>query len=76
MPNAAKQPKPQDKFGRYRAARKAEGLKMLRLWAPDPLAPGFGAEMQRQMGVLRGAPEEAEALNFIAAAGDWPVDDI
>ena len=27
------------------------------------------------MTVLRGAPEEAEALDFIAAAGDWPVND-
>ena len=48
MLDAAKRPKPQGKFGRYRAARRAAGLKMLRLWTPDPLSSGFKAQMQRR----------------------------
>ena len=62
------------KFSRYRAAQKARGLKLLRIWTPDPSAPGFEADIERQVKALRGAPEEAEALDLIAAAGDWTTD--
>lgn len=57
-----------DKFRRYRAARRASGMKLLRLWVPDPHAPGFSEEAERQAALLRGAPEEHEALEFIEAA--------
>ena len=59
-----------DKFQRYRAIRKANGMKLLRLWVPDPHAPGFREEAQRQAMLLRGAPEEHEALDFIEAVAD------
>jgi hypothetical protein len=57
-----------DKFQRYRASRRAKGMRLLRVWVPDPLAPGFPAEARRQAALLRGAPEEAEALDFIDQA--------
>jgi hypothetical protein len=57
-----------DKFQRYRANRRASGLKMLRVWVADPHAPGFREEAERQAGLLRGADEEADALDFIEAA--------
>lgn len=60
-----------DKFQRYRAARQARGLKLLRLWAPDPTAPGFREDAHRQALLLRGAPEEAEALDFIEKTADF-----
>jgi hypothetical protein len=41
---------------------------MLRVWVADPHAPGFREEAERQARVLRGADEEADALNFIEAA--------
>ena len=56
-----------DKFQRYRAARHARGLKLVRVWAPDPNAPGFRAEADRQAQLLKNALEELEALDFIAA---------
>ena len=59
-----------DKFQRYRAAQKARGMKLLRVWVPDPLAPGFREEALRQAALLRGAPEEHEALDFIEAVAD------
>jgi hypothetical protein len=59
-----------DKFRRYRANRKASGMKLLRVWVPDPHAPGFRDEARRQAALLRGAPEEIEALDFIEAVGD------
>jgi hypothetical protein len=43
---------------------------LLRVWVPDPRAPGFPEEAQRQALLLRGSPEEQEALDFIEAAAD------
>jgi len=59
-----------DKFQRYRAIRKANGMKLLRLWVPDTHAPGFREEAQRQARLLHNAPEEHEAIDFIEAAAD------
>ena len=60
-----------DKFQRYRASRRASGMKLLRVWVPDPHAPGFREEAQRQALLLRGASEELDMLDFIEAAADW-----
>ncbi len=60
-----------DKFRRYRASRRAAGMKLLRIWVPDPSAPGFREEARRQASMLRGAPEQEEALDFIEQVGDW-----
>jgi len=60
-----------DKFQRYRATRRARGMKLLRVWVPDPRAPGFREQAHRQAMLLRDAPEEREALDFIEAAADW-----
>ena len=70
MPRAAKADG-LDKFRRYRASRRASGMKLLRVWVPDPGAPGFREEARRQALILRGAPEELAALDFIEAAADW-----
>jgi hypothetical protein len=59
-----------DKFQRYRANRQASGMKLLRIWVPNPKAPGFREEAERQAKRLRGAPEERDALDFIDAAMD------
>jgi hypothetical protein len=56
------------KFRRYRANRKAGGMKLVRIWLPDPNSPEFAALAAREAEVLRGAPEEQEALDFIEAA--------
>lgn len=60
------------KFTRYRKSRQDRGLKLLRLWVPDPRSAGFAEEASRQAALLRGAPEEREALAFIEQAMDWP----
>jgi hypothetical protein len=41
---------------------------LLRIWVPDPRAQGFSQEAERQANLLRRAPEESEALDFIAMA--------
>jgi hypothetical protein len=60
------------KFQRYRQQQQRRGMKQLRIWVPDPNRPEFAAEAKRQGLLLRGRPEEAEALDFIAAATEWP----
>ena len=60
-------------FGTVRRSheeRRASGLKLLRVWVPDPLSPGFHAEAERQATLLRSAPEDEEALDFIDAVTD------
>ena len=57
-----------DKFRRYRSRQKAAGMKLVRIWLPDPRSPEFAAAAQREVEALRGAPEEEEALDFIEAA--------
>lgn len=59
-----------DKFRRFRKNQQAKGMKLLRIWVPDPTAPGFVEEARRQAALLRSAPEEAETLDFIEAAVD------
>lgn len=59
-----------DKFKRYRQRYRAQGMKMLRVWVPDPTAPGFAQEAARQAAILKSAPEETDALAFIEQAAD------
>ena len=37
-------------------------MKLLRIWVPDPNAPGFAEEVRRQTALLRDAPEQEERL--------------
>ena len=59
------------KFQRHRASRRMGGMKLLRLWVPDPHAPGLLEEARHQALVLRGTSEELDALGFIELAADW-----
>ena len=60
------------KFQRYRLAKSRKGMKLLRMWVPDTKRPEFAAEAARQGALLRGRLDEQEALDFIAAAFEWP----
>ena len=60
------------KFQRYRRTQIGKGMKLLRIWVPDPHRPEFAREAERQATLLRGRPEEKEALAFIEAAFRWP----
>src|SRR4051794_12065922 len=72
MPRAAA--RPESKFARYRQNKRRQGMKLLRIWVPDPNAPGFAEEVKRQAALLRDAPEQEEVLDFIEAAASetWP----
>ncbi len=60
------------KFQRYRRGQLNKGMKLLRIWVPDPKRPEFAEEAARQAELVRGRVEENEALAFIEAAFDWP----
>ena len=57
-----------DKFPRFRTDRKAAGMKPVRISVPDASNPTFAVAARREADLLRGAPEEQEALDFIEAA--------
>jgi len=56
------------KFRRYRARRKADGMKLARIWIPDPRSPQIAEQALREAESLRGAADEQEILDFIEAA--------
>jgi Protein of unknown function (DUF3018) len=55
------------KFQRFRRAQARKGMKLLRIWVPDPSSPEFAAEAERQARLLRGRPEEEDAIRFAEA---------
>jgi hypothetical protein len=61
-----------NKFQRYRRSKENKGMKLLRIWVPDPKRPGFAEEAERQAKLMRGRAEEKEALDFIESAFSWP----
>ena len=59
------------KMKKYRERLRAAGLRPVQIWVPDVHAPGFRAELRRQVRRLDPS-DEAAALEFIAAAADVP----
>ncbi len=59
---------------RSRAVKKPNGMKEVRFLVPDPNSRAFRAQVAREAKLLKGAPEEREALAFIEAAMHeyWP----
>jgi hypothetical protein len=73
MPRTKREPRDGlTKFQRYRRGQLSKGMKLLRVWVPDPKRPEFAREAERQAKLLRGRVEEKEALAFIESAFDWP----
>lgn len=63
------------KHARYRAAKKAAGLKEVRMWVYDRSNPEFMARLKRDMEAVRASEEEAEVMAFIEAVAAWPSDE-
>lgn len=61
-----------DKHKRHRLRQREQGMRLLRMWVPDTSTPEFQAEARRQAALIRGTPEDREALDFIEAVlRDW-----
>lgn len=55
----------QDKFRRYRARKKAAGLREIRMWVPDVNAPGFQEQLDRETAAINASRSSREALDWI-----------
>jgi len=53
-------PDKQDKFRRYRARKKAAGLREIRMWVPDVNAPGFKERLDKQIAAINASKEDRE----------------
>ena len=53
-------PDKQDKFRRYRARKKAAGLREIRMWVPDVNAPGFQERLDKQIAAINASEEDRE----------------
>lgn len=69
MPKPAATPSP-SKFAHYRDRKRASGLKLLRMWVPDPHTPEFQEQVKREAALLRRAREEEEVMRWIEAVTD------
>ena len=58
-------PKRQDKFRAYRARKKAQGLREVRLWVPDLRSPEMQAEARRQGALADQSEDEREAAEMM-----------
>lgn len=63
------------KQARYRAAKKAAGLKEVRLWTFDTANPAFLAQLEREIAILNADPEEAAVMEWIEAVSAVPSDE-
>ncbi len=63
------------KQARYRAAKKAAGLKEVRMWTFDATDPAFQRQLKREIEMINNDPDEVEVSKFIEAIGAWPTDD-
>jgi hypothetical protein len=68
---------PTDKFRRYRAKKKAQGLREVRLWVPDVHAPGFQERLDREIAAINASEDEAAVLRWCEAAAveSWNMPD-
>ena len=54
-----------DKFRRYRARKKAAGLKQVRLWAFDINAPGFQEDLARECAAINASEDSRRVQEWI-----------
>jgi hypothetical protein len=59
------------KMQAHRARLRAQGLRPVQIWVPDIHAPGFKAEIRRQLRRLDAA-HEADTLAFIERVAEDP----
>jgi hypothetical protein len=57
---------------KHREEMRRRGLKLVQLWVPDPSAPGFQGELERQIRSLAAHPDpEADAFTEAGLAAVW-----
>ena len=57
---------------KHREEMRRRGFKLVQLWVPDASAPGFGAELQRQIRSLAARSDrEADVFTNAALSAVW-----
>ena len=59
-----------ERVQKHRAGLRAAGLRPVQIWVPDTRRSDFAAECRRQSLALHADPQEAETLDWLAAATD------
>ena len=59
-----------DKFSRYRARRKAAGLREMRMWVHDVNASGFQESLDDQIARINDSEDEREVMIFCETAAE------
>lgn len=57
---------------RYRARKRAAGLRLVQIWVYDTTRPAFRRELRRQALRIAASEREAESGDFVEAVADWP----
>jgi hypothetical protein len=56
----------------HRDEMRRRGFKLVQVWIPDASAPGFGAELERQIRSLAAKPDrEADAFTNAGLSAAW-----
>ena len=58
-------PSNQSKFARYRARKKALGLREVRIWVPDVRSPEFQAKLNKQLEAINASKSHRDAMDWI-----------
>lgn len=58
------------RVSKHREGLRAAGMRPVQIWVADTRRPGFAEECRRQSQLLQGDPQEAEVLDWLAAAAD------
>ncbi len=69
---AATSPRPKTESQRaFHARMRAQGLKPVTVWVPDPASPAFAAEAARQSRAIADSPSEAEDQAFVDSISEF-----
>lgn len=60
-----------ERAARYRAGKRAQGLRLKRIWLPDTSDPAWRAEAARQSALIAQSDIEADDMAFIESLIDW-----
>ena len=60
-----------ERAARYRAGKRAQGLRLKQFWLPDTTDPAWRAQALRQSLAAANSPTEAEDQAFIDSLNDW-----
>jgi hypothetical protein len=63
-----------EQFSTYGSRQRSAGFKSVRIWFPDPKAPGFAEECRRQSLIVGDDPEDMRDLEMLAGIADWGVE--